>query len=134
LKVLAQHGITSLVALREMKPSRIEVVSLDSCTVVSSIVSQFFSPKLLNRRPPFGTAVLGAVKELPQFTLSISEVSLSSSKGKGPVTAELEIECALLISSEPQASGKKPKPSSLGMTAILTLTSDNDFIDFRRIP
>ncbi|KIJ44322.1 hypothetical protein M422DRAFT_779411 [Sphaerobolus stellatus SS14] len=117
IKVLTQNGIMTLAALGELKPSRIEM--------------------LLNRRPPFGDSVIAAVRELPRFRLKITELSVSSSKGKGPVIIELEIQCGLLAGPEQQSSsgtGKKRKSGSLGMTGVLTLTSDNDFVDFRRIP
>ncbi|KAF9013956.1 hypothetical protein BDQ17DRAFT_1320644 [Cyathus striatus] len=54
IKVLAEHGITSLNHLRKQSPLRIET--------------------LLNRRPPFGLQVLAFVSELPQYTLNVSEL------------------------------------------------------------
>ncbi|KAF8517515.1 P-loop containing nucleoside triphosphate hydrolase protein, partial [Hysterangium stoloniferum] len=92
-------------------------------------------PQLLNRRPPFGTTVLAAVRDLPQYSLKITEVSVISSKGKNPVCVEIEIECRLLETPEFNTNTKGiRKNPSLGMTTVLTLTSDNEFVDFRRIP
>jgi ATP-dependent DNA helicase HFM1/MER3 len=92
--------------------------------------------QLLNRKPPFGNTVLASVCELPQFSLKITEASVSSLRGSKHVTVELNIECGLVETPELSTTtkGKKQKSMSLGMTGVLTLTSDNEFVDFRRIP
>lgn len=89
--------------------------------------------KLLNRNSPFGLEVLSAANELPEYTVLISRVELRSSGGKGPVEIELEIQCGL-AAVKPASSKAKRKQKSYDMTAVLTLTSDMTFIDFRRIP
>jgi ATP-dependent DNA helicase HFM1/MER3 len=91
--------------------------------------------QLLNRRPPFGLDVLASVADLPQYTLSIKETDVHSDGGKNPVQVDLHIECSLLE----EKSMNFPKTRKQGMrrfqtTAVLTLTSDLDFIDLRRIP
>ncbi|KZT27339.1 P-loop containing nucleoside triphosphate hydrolase protein [Neolentinus lepideus HHB14362 ss-1] len=114
IKVLAEHGITSLDALRRQDPLRIET--------------------LLNRRPPFGHEVLASLVEVPQYFLDISERGIESIGGRGPVCVELSIECGLISDRTTHISKPKKNKSRRGdMTAILTLTSDFDFIDFRRI-
>jgi ATP-dependent DNA helicase HFM1/MER3 len=76
-----------------------------------------------------------AACELPEFSLKITESSIKTFGGDKPVTIELEIECAVVNIPETNSTKrKKHKQVSLGMTGILTLTSDNEFIDFRRIP
>lgn len=78
---------------------------------------------------------MAAARELPQFNLKITENSVTTSGGDNPVTIELEIECSLVDMPEVKSiKQKKLKSASLGMTGVLTLTSDNDFVDFRRIP
>jgi ATP-dependent DNA helicase HFM1/MER3 len=56
-----------------------------------------------------------------------------SSGGDGPVEVELSIKCSL-AAEQSTIKAKKQKGRTSNMTAVLTLTSDMDFIDFRRIP
>jgi len=90
--------------------------------------------KLLNRRPPFGLEVLASVRELPQYFVKVTALKVSAHGGKGPVEVDLSIECGLLEEQLPPSKAKKPKGRISNMTAILTLTSDMDLLDFRRIP
>lgn len=92
--------------------------------------------QLLNRRSPFGLELLASVSELPQYFLKTTEVEITSSGGQKPVEIDLMIECGLLVepSSGSSFKAKKNKGRSFTMTVLLTLTSDMDFIDFRRIP
>ncbi|EPQ57931.1 P-loop containing nucleoside triphosphate hydrolase protein [Gloeophyllum trabeum ATCC 11539] len=89
---------------------------------------------LLNRRPPFGHEVLACLAELPRYILTITEQAITSRGGKGPVNVEILVECGL--ASDQASHAPKPKKNKArrgDMTAILTLTSDLDFVDFRRI-
>lgn len=86
---------------------------------------------MLNRRPPFGLEILASVKEFPQYRLSIKEIEVT--KKSGSTEVDLEVECGLLA-YETNVTRKKSKGFGLPMTTILTLTSDMDLIDFRRIP
>ncbi|KAF8163444.1 P-loop containing nucleoside triphosphate hydrolase protein [Crassisporium funariophilum] len=113
IKVLAEHGITSLDILRKQNPLRVET--------------------LLNRRSPFGLEVLASVAELPQYSLNVKELEVHSDGGKSPVCIDVLVECGLKETLNP-SKPKKHRHRSINMTAILTLTSDLDFIDFRRIP
>ncbi|KAF8205795.1 hypothetical protein K438DRAFT_2014648 [Mycena galopus ATCC 62051] len=117
LKVLAENGITSLALLGSQQPYRIETASV----------------LLLNRRSPFGHDVIASVQELPRYTLTIQELGVQSNGGIGPVELELSITCGLAAEQSSAPKAKKPK-GRIQMTAILTLTSDSEFIDFRRIP
>lgn len=92
------------------------------------------SSKLLNRRPPFGLEMLTAVREFPLYTLRVTETEVRTSKGHNPVEIDLSIECGIAddTGGHPKTS-KKSKARSYNMTAVLTLTSDKDLIDFRRI-
>ncbi|OSX65591.1 hypothetical protein POSPLADRAFT_1044921 [Postia placenta MAD-698-R-SB12] len=88
---------------------------------------------LLNRRPPFGHEVIAAVQQFPQYLLNINEVDLATFAGKKPIQVELSIKCGLtenLSSNKP----KRAKDKSSDMTIVFTVTSDLDFLDFRRIP
>ncbi|CCM03617.1 uncharacterized protein FIBRA_05759 [Fibroporia radiculosa] len=114
LKVLAEYGITTLSTLRIQEPLRLEA--------------------LLNRRPPFGHEVLAAVQQLPEYTLNINEIEVTTHGGKKAVEVELLIECGLITDGTPGPKMKKAKNKFTDMTTVLTLTSDLDFIDFRRIP
>ncbi|KAF4615166.1 hypothetical protein D9613_003174 [Agrocybe pediades] len=114
IKVLAEHGITSLDILRKQNPLRIET--------------------LLNRRPPFGLEVLSCLAEFPQYMIKIKPIEIHSDGGTNPVEIDLEIECSLLEGTNAPTKTKKHRSRSFQMTALLTLTSDNELIDLRRIP
>jgi len=116
--------------LRRQDPLRIEAVSVP---YKSTFILLLYLPiQLLNRRPPFGLEIITAARELPSFSLEINEVAIKSSGG-GPVEVTLSIECGLTTEEAVAPKGKKPKGRTLQVTAVLTLTSDNEFIDFRRI-
>lgn len=89
--------------------------------------------QLLNRRPPFGHEVLACVKSLPQYTLTVKEIGVSTHGGKDSVKVELSITCGLAVEQLNGSKGKKIKGHTQ-MTAILILTSDSEMVDFRRIP
>ncbi|EJD02191.1 P-loop containing nucleoside triphosphate hydrolase protein [Fomitiporia mediterranea MF3/22] len=113
-KVLAESGITSLQALRKQESSRIEL--------------------LLNRRPPYGLEVLQFVHDMPQYAVSIAVAKngVTSYSGRKPVSVELNIECHLVQALSGRTKSRQ-KSRFLGMTTILTTTSDLDLVDFRRI-
>ena len=89
--------------------------------------------QLLNRRPPFGLDVLAAVAEFPQYSLSVKETEIFSD-GMNPVQVHLLIDCSLVKEISASIKHKKQTHRGMGMTIVLTLTSDMDMIDFRRIP
>ncbi|KAG9051101.1 Sec63 [Tulasnella sp. UAMH 9824] len=110
LKVLTSAGIGTIGALRIQEPHRLEL--------------------LLNRKPPFGRDILEEVSNLPQYRVVIREESLTHSKGAEPVVASLAIEVGLDV---PLATPKGKKIQNAGFACILTVTSDMEFIDFRRV-
>ncbi|KAF7791334.1 hypothetical protein EIP86_002348 [Pleurotus ostreatoroseus] len=112
IKVLAQHGITSFETLAKQDATRLEI--------------------LLNRRPPFGHQILASVRQLPKYLVSIKKTDVTASDGIQPVEVELTIECGLLEDNTP-VQAKKAKTKFRDTTLVLTVTSDLDFIDFRRI-
>lgn len=71
---------------------------------------------------------------MPQYGLSLSvdKNGVTSYSGKKPVSVELNIECSL-VQALPGRKKFKQKAKYLGMTSVLTTTSDLDLIDFRRI-
>ncbi|KAF8823771.1 hypothetical protein HHX47_DHR9000111 [Lentinula edodes] len=78
--------------------------------------------------------MLASAQEFPVYTLRVEEIRVHSDGGRTPVDIELSVECGLLQEIGPSKS-KKQKPSRFShMTSVLTLTSDNQFVDFRRIP
>ncbi|KAF7311383.1 DEAD/DEAH-box DNA helicase [Mycena kentingensis (nom. inval.)] len=113
IKVLAENGIVTLSKLAAQEPYKIET--------------------LLNRRSPFGLEVLACVNEMPQYTVAMKEVEVHSDGGKSAVEVDLQITCGLANDITGGGKAKKQKGRTL-MTAIITLTSDNEFVDFRRIP
>jgi ATP-dependent DNA helicase HFM1/MER3 len=129
LQVLAENGVTSLALLRKQDPHRIESVGgLEQLTKKANPFLQ-----LLNRRPPFGMEVLASVLDLPQYTLIVQEVEVKSGGGN-PVEIRLRIECNLVEANHTAMKVKKSRNRKFDRTAVLTVTSDMDFIDFRRIP
>ncbi|KAF9454628.1 P-loop containing nucleoside triphosphate hydrolase protein, partial [Macrolepiota fuliginosa MF-IS2] len=112
LKVLTEHGITTLDLLRQQPPARIEI--------------------LLNRKSPFGHDVLASLGEIPKYQVKASQLSVTSDGGKSPVSIKLTVDCELLNPASTTKYNKKHRYND--MTAILTLTSDFDWIDFRRTP
>ncbi|KAI0333545.1 P-loop containing nucleoside triphosphate hydrolase protein [Cubamyces sp. BRFM 1775] len=111
LKVLAEHKVTTFAALRKMDPTHIE--------------------NLLNRKPPFGQELLATIHQLPQYTLSITESDISAENDGVEVT--LSMECGLIRDTKGSKAKKTKKQKRWDMTLVLTLTSDNTFVDFRRI-
>lgn len=76
--------------------------------------------------------MLAAAREFPSYTLKITELKVHSDGGRTPVDVELSIECGLAEETGP-TKAKKQKSRFTHMTSVLTLTSDNVFVDFRRI-
>ncbi|KAF7986542.1 hypothetical protein HWV62_26264 [Athelia sp. TMB] len=116
LKALAEHGVTSFQHLLTESPARLEM--------------------LLNRRPPFGQELLISAKDLPQYCLKVTEIQvMPSMDGIRPVEVELAIECSLVANSSTGTTKlKKQKGRNHSMTTVLTVTSDLEFVDYRRIP
>ncbi|TCD63539.1 Sec63 [Steccherinum ochraceum] len=112
IKVLAEHGITSIASLRAQDTLRIE--------------------QLMNRKPPFGNELLAKLKNYPRYTLSVTEASVTPSDGQSPVEVELSIQCGLV-----QEGGFMPKKKPMRggeWTVVFACNSDLDYIDFRRTP
>ncbi|KAI0636677.1 P-loop containing nucleoside triphosphate hydrolase protein [Trametes polyzona] len=109
--VLAEHNITTFAALRRMDPGLIEMY--------------------LNRKPPFGHDLIASVNQLPQYSVQISEIDVTPRKDG--VEVELTIDCSLAQNVKTVKNKKSKKFRRWEMTMVLTLTSDNTFIDFRRI-
>ncbi|KAF5380937.1 hypothetical protein D9615_004089 [Tricholomella constricta] len=115
IKVLAEHGISSIAQLLKQDALRIDT--------------------LLNRRAPFGLELLASVREMPQYFLKVSELNVSSNGGKDPVEIDLSVECGLLEQQDGQMSSKakKQKGRAFNMTVVLTMSSDMELFDYRRI-
>lgn len=89
--------------------------------------------QLLNRRPPFGHEVLAYVKQLPQYTIEITQGNVVPSDGQSPVELELSIKCGLLHDMTDAPQPQKGEMRFREAAIVLTLTSDLDFVDFSRI-
>jgi hypothetical protein len=80
---------------------------------------------------------LSAVRELPQYSVTIHELAVAHSTvtSDNAVDVEVDIQCSVSLEGASSSKSKVPKSRHYhDMTYILTLTSDLDFIDFRRIP
>lgn len=89
--------------------------------------------QLLNRRPPFGHEILACAREFPEYSLRITELEVKSNGGIDPVEVNLLIECELAKDSSKSLKMKNQKGRYSNTTAVLIMTSDFEFIDFRRI-
>lgn len=96
---------------------------------LSLLLTHSIHVQLLNRKSPFGHVVLDSLAELPKYRIKVSQTSVMTDNGKNPVRIKFSIECELVSS----ASAKVKKFRYHDVTAILSLTSDYDLIDFRRI-
>ncbi|KAI0282118.1 Sec63 Brl domain-containing protein, partial [Russula aff. rugulosa BPL654] len=117
MKILAEHGITNFERLRGQDPIRIDL--------------------LLNKKQASGHKILHAVRELPQYSVSIRELGIAHSTtiSDNAVDVEVDIQCSVTLDGASSSKSKAQRSRHYNdMTYILTLTSDLDFIDFRRIP
>jgi len=79
--------------------------------------------------------MLTSLRDFPLYSLKIVQQEVNVFGGKRPVEIDLLVECALVEEgSTANVKPKKPKSRYADMTAVLSLTTDMDFIDFRRIP
>ncbi|KAF8334682.1 uncharacterized protein EI90DRAFT_3121120 [Cantharellus anzutake] len=107
-EVLAQHGITTIGALRGEKAHRVEL--------------------LLNKKHPFGRELIQQAASLPDYIVGISEDNVVAEGGAKPVLVTLSVSISL------HHAMILDKVKALGYTSVLTTTSDCRLIDFRRIP
>ncbi|EKM55317.1 uncharacterized protein PHACADRAFT_143494 [Phanerochaete carnosa HHB-10118-sp] len=90
--------------------------------------------ELLNRRPTFGHEVLAFVKSLPEYYIQVEEVGTTLSDGASPVEIELSVTVGVNEDTGVDSGKfKKGKAKLRDSTTILSLNSELDFIDFRRI-
>jgi len=86
--------------------------------------------QLLNRQNPFGHEILASLANVPQYCLSVKQVSVAFDREKKSIYVEISIECNLAN----QAIATKRNSRYYDMTTILTITSDFHLVDFRRTP
>ncbi|CAE6364448.1 unnamed protein product [Rhizoctonia solani] len=110
-KVLAENGITTIKVLSAQSPGRIDA--------------------LLNRRSPFGSNIVLSARALPSYSIDVEEISTTTNKLADTVDIELLISVSAKCASI-EGNGAH-KGFDTRVTSILTVTSDNQFIDFRRI-
>jgi len=93
--------------------------------------------QLLNKKQASGDKILSAVRELPQYFVTIHElvVEHNTVASGNTVDVEVDIHCSVSLGSASSSKSKGQKSRHYhDMTYILTVTSDLDFVDFRRIP
>jgi ATP-dependent DNA helicase HFM1/MER3 len=93
--------------------------------------------QLLNKKQASGHKILSSVREFPLYSVSIHELAVAHSTvtTDNAVDVEVEIQCSVSLEGASSSKSKVQKSRHYhDMTYILTLTSDMDFIDFRRIP
>lgn len=74
--------------------------------------------------------MLSFVQQLPRYKVTVAQKGCRS-KDTG-VEVELEVHCSLEVPVGGSNVSNKSKGPRLGMTDIITLTSDLDLVDFRR--
>ena len=87
----------------------------------------------MNRKSPFGQGIIKDAQELPNYILGIREETVSSNRGRDAVIATLTVSVGLQNPPHDAPSGKK-KQKGLGMTSVLVITSDDNLVNFRRVP
>lgn len=93
--------------------------------------------QLLNKKQASGHKILSSVREFPQYSVTIHELAAAHSTvtNDNAVDVEVEIQCSVSLEGASSSKSKVQKSRHYhDITYILTLTSDLDFIDFRRIP
>jgi hypothetical protein len=112
-------------------PSDLTWYNSQSGCLISLTIEQ-----LLNKKQASGHKILFAVRELPQYSVTIHEQAVArtpetSCKG---VDVEVDIQCSVTLGGASATSKAQKSRHYYDMTHILTVTSDFEFIDFRRIP
>jgi ATP-dependent DNA helicase HFM1/MER3 len=93
--------------------------------------------QLLNKKQASGHKILSAVRELPQYFVTIHELAVAHTTvaSGNAIDVEVDIGCSVSLESGSSSKSKGQKSRHYqDMTYILTVTSDLEFIDFRRIP
>ena len=113
IKVLAAGGICSIEDVVTSRPHRIEL--------------------LLNRNPPFGSRMIQSALELPRFFLHVQQVSAmnATSATKWP---QILIDVTVGLKDSTKVAFKSEITKQLLGVCVLCLSSELDFIDFRRMP
>lgn len=117
IKALAGAGLGTWSALATSSPARIEMI--------------------LNRNPPFGSKIINAAQSVPRIGLDVlQKPSHARDEASNSVTHQVTISLDITIRIENHSiCMMKSKMSKLPLSAcVLTLTSDDEYIDFRRMP
>ena len=130
IKILAENGVTTLNELRSQNPLRIDAMS-QSSRVAFPFNKNF--PQLLQRRVGFGHEIVASASAMPHYNLKVEETGVYESKENG-VEVEIAISCGLANTGQEgiKRKDKKSPRKAFNMTSVLTISSDYEFIDFRR--
>jgi hypothetical protein len=92
--------------------------------------------QMLNKKQSSGFKILSAVRELPQYSVTVHELAVAhtTTTSHNAVDVELDIRCSVSIEGSSSKSKAQKSRHYQDTTHILTVTSDLEFIDFRRIP
>ncbi|KAG9128506.1 Sec63 [Ceratobasidium sp. 392] len=110
-KTLAENGIATIQSLAKEDPGRIEI--------------------LLNRRPPFGSELISAARALPRYSISIAETSTGINRTKN--TLDITISVTISAKLTQSKANRFSKNLDIRGSSVLTVLSDNQYVDFRRI-
>ncbi|VDB82695.1 unnamed protein product [Peniophora sp. CBMAI 1063] len=94
--------------------------------------SAFDLDEIMSRKAGTGFTVLKSLAEMPRYRLEITELSTVSHGGAGPVSVKLKVKCGLLLDKGQKLKSKSGR--GYDATSVLSVTSDLDLIDYRRIP
>lgn len=71
------------------------------------------------------------MQELPQYSLEIQQLQIRGGGGNEPIEVDLSVHCGL-VDPHDNKKAKKLKRREADMTVVYAVTSDLDFIEFRR--
>ncbi|KZV62156.1 P-loop containing nucleoside triphosphate hydrolase protein [Peniophora sp. CONT] len=112
VRALAAAGITTFDQLRRRNATELE--------------------EIMSRKSGTGFTVLKSLSEMPRYRLEIIELSTTSHGGTSPVSVKLSVKCSLLLGKNQKLKSKSGR--GYDATSVLSVTSDLDLIDYRRIP
>lgn len=129
VRALADKGLSTFAALARSNAAQVQ-------TILNRNVSKTLQEILLRQRantalqPPFGQRILDFVRSLPEFSLTFS--GQREDVEEDGVEISLDVEIGLANTDPPPITKLKRGETRLN-ASVLLITSDQTWIDFRRI-
>ena len=130
MRLLSLSGFNTPHSIASADPRRLEVLLSRNPPVSRSLVAALRRPSLKALVRQFGDKLVADARKLPALNLTISqEAKKKTSKG---LSITVNIEIGLRIREGIHT--KKKTNGSMIFAAVLTVLSDKEFVDFRRMP